>query len=161
MVYVLFEANRLSDVPKADKIWALLSDVYTVNSSLLELDEDRRKSYAAELTLAAWKAREDFLTRRQRRQPDTFRPLQRPTFIAELENKLSDFIRLGNPLGPNKRKPDQAELLDTAPTKRSVPTTGTQGFESSGDNLLSQLDLDTIAYIDFDNIDWSFWEAPN
>jgi len=49
---------QLKGSPKAQRIWDLLSDLYTYNKNLLELSEDRRKLHAAELIINAWKARQ-------------------------------------------------------------------------------------------------------
>lgn len=49
---------QLKGSPKAQRIWDLLSDLYTYNKPLLELSEDRRKLHAAELITNAWKARQ-------------------------------------------------------------------------------------------------------
>ena len=49
---------QLKGSPKAQRIWDLLSDLYTYNKDLLDLSEDRRKLHAAELIINAWKARQ-------------------------------------------------------------------------------------------------------
>lgn len=48
---------QLKGSTEAQRIWDLLSDLYTYNKNLLELSEDRRKLHAAELITSAWKAR--------------------------------------------------------------------------------------------------------
>jgi hypothetical protein len=55
---VIVEVTQLKGSPKAQRIWDLLSDLYTYNKPLLELSEDRRKLHAAELIVNAWKARQ-------------------------------------------------------------------------------------------------------
>ncbi|KAK5999846.1 hypothetical protein QM012_004934 [Aureobasidium pullulans] len=56
-ISVIVEVTQLKGSPKAQRIWDLLSDLYTYNKNLLELSEDRRKLHAAELIISAWKAR--------------------------------------------------------------------------------------------------------
>lgn len=55
---MIVEITQLKGSPKAQRIWELLSDLYTYNKNLLELSEDRRKLHAAELIIKAWKARQ-------------------------------------------------------------------------------------------------------
>lgn len=55
---MIVEVTQLKGSPKAQRIWDLLSDLYTYNKPLLELSEDRRKLHAAELIVNAWKARQ-------------------------------------------------------------------------------------------------------
>lgn len=160
VVYVLIEARRQFDTPRADRIWGLLSDIYAANPSLRELQEDRRRSHAVELLLVAWRARENFLFERQQRQQDMYRPVQKPAFLDDLENRLLTFIEAGRPEGPSKRKLGEAETSNSTPAKKPVPAAGIQASDLPVDNtVLSQLDLDAIAELDFDAIDWSFWDT--
>ena len=55
---MIVEVTQLKASPKAQRIWDLLSDLYTYNKNLHELSEDRRKFHAAELIVKAWKARQ-------------------------------------------------------------------------------------------------------
>ncbi len=159
MVYVLIEARRQFDTSKAERIWLVLSDVYAANPSLSELLEDRRKPYAVELMIVAWRARETFLFERQQRQLDTYRPSQKPAFLVDLENRLLKYFEAGNPGGPSKRKLGEAETLDPMPAKKPVLAAGMQGRDLAVDNVaFNQFDLDTIGEIDLDDIDWSFWD---
>ncbi|KAG9563687.1 hypothetical protein KCU71_g6127, partial [Aureobasidium melanogenum] len=57
-ISVIVEVAQLKGSPKAQRIWDLLSNLYTHNKNLLELSEDRRKLHAAELIINAWKARQ-------------------------------------------------------------------------------------------------------
>ena len=160
MVYVLIEARRQFDTPRAEELWELLSNVYAADSGLLELQEDRRKSYVVELMTVAWKAREKFLVERQQHQQNIFGPPQKPAFLIDLENRLLKYNEAGKLEEPNKRKLDEAEMLDSTPAKKPVPPADTQGRDLPMDNMtFSQFDPDTFAEIDFDTIDWSFWEA--
>ena len=79
---VFVEASRQSDSSKAQQIWNLLSDLYTHNMTLSELSEDRRKSHAAELVVAAWNARQSKL--------DDDQVIRKPEFVTLLEAKLAD-----------------------------------------------------------------------
>ncbi|KAG9950962.1 hypothetical protein KCU85_g3246, partial [Aureobasidium melanogenum] len=57
-ISVIVEVTQLKASPRAQRIWDLLSDLYTYNKNLHELSEDRRKLHAAELIVKAWKARQ-------------------------------------------------------------------------------------------------------
>ena len=156
MVFVLIEARRQFDKPKVEIIWALLSEVYGANPTLSELAEDRRKSYAAELITAAWRARDNILHGPQR---DTAGAPQKPAFLVSLESKLNQITKAGNIERPTKRNLADTATLNSAATKKFVPATGLQMPELPIENVIhDQLDLDAIGDIDFDVIDWSFWE---
>ncbi|MCJ1284842.1 hypothetical protein MMC26_004179 [Xylographa opegraphella] len=160
LVYVLIEAHRRFDTPRAEKLWELLSDVYAADPSLLELQEDRRKSYVVELMTVAWKARENFLAERQQHPQNTYRPPQKPAFLVDLENRLLNYIEAGKSEGSSKRKLDEAETLGSTPAKKPMPPLDTQARDVLMDNMSSsEFDPDTFAEIDYDAIDWSFWEA--
>lgn len=89
---------QLKGSPKAQRIWDLLSDLYTWNKSLLELSEDRRKLHAAELITNAWKAR-------QAADPSAYIPMcisvlepvlaERHAIVAESQTEV-----VGQPLDP-------------------------------------------------------------
>ena len=157
VVYVLIEARRQSDTPRADRIWLLLSDIYTANPSLSEMLEDRRKAYAVELMIVAWRARENFLFERQQRQQDISRLPQKPAFLDDLENRLLKYMGPGRSEGASKRRLGEADTLGSTPAKKAVPAGGSQAHNLPVDDMaLSQLDLDAFAELDFDAIDWSF-----
>ena len=142
---MLLEARRQFNTRKTDRIWGLLSDLYAANYSLSELVEDRRKSYAIELMILAWRAREI---------------AQKPAFLVKLENRLLKYTGGINFEGPSKRHRDEVETYESTPSKRLVPVIGMQGRKLPEENVaLGQHDLDAIAEIDFDAIDWSFWDS--
>jgi hypothetical protein len=95
---VIVEVTQLKGSPKAQRIWDLLSDLYTYNKPLLELSEDRRKLHAAELIIHAWKAR-------QAADPSAYIPmcvsvlepllLEKNTVVAESTTEA-----VGQPLEP-------------------------------------------------------------
>ncbi|THW78378.1 hypothetical protein D6D17_10164, partial [Aureobasidium pullulans] len=78
-ISVIVEVMQLKGSPEAQRIWDLLSDLYTYNKNLLELSEDRRKLHAAELITSAWKAR-------QTADPSAYKP----TCVSILEPLLSE-----------------------------------------------------------------------
>ncbi|THW13509.1 hypothetical protein D6D24_06007 [Aureobasidium pullulans] len=78
-ISVIVEVMQLKGSPEAQRIWDLLSDLYTYNKNLLELSEDRRKLHAAELITSAWKAR-------QTADPSAYKP----ACVSILEPLLSD-----------------------------------------------------------------------
>jgi hypothetical protein len=95
---VIVEVTQLKGSPKAQRIWDLLSDLYTYNKPLLELSEDRRKLHAAELITNAWKVR-------QAADPSAYSPMcvsvlepllsERHVGVADSENEV-----IGQPLEP-------------------------------------------------------------
>jgi hypothetical protein len=95
---VIVEVTQLKGSPKSQRIWDLLSDLYTYNKPLLELSEDRRKLHAAELITNAWKAH-------QAADPSAYTPMcvsvlepllsGRHAAVADPETEL-----VGQPLEP-------------------------------------------------------------
>ncbi|KAL8951918.1 MAG: hypothetical protein Q9222_002137 [Ikaeria aurantiellina] len=157
LVYVLIEAHRQCGTPRAERIWSVLSDLYAANHSLSELPGDRRKSYVVELLIKAWKARERYLSENQH---NPFQQPQQPTFLLNLERKLSQHSEASKAEGPSKRKLGEAETPDLTPVKKPVPAAGIQnGNLQVDDGAPSSLDLDPFADFNFDAIDWSFWES--
>lgn len=104
-------------------IWKVLSNVYAAHHGLSELHDDRRKSYAVELMIVAWRARERFLTERQQVMS---RLPQKPAFLAGLESRISELSQVGNSDGPSKRKLGEADISSLTPAKRLVPAAGMQ-----------------------------------
>ncbi|THX15404.1 hypothetical protein D6D13_02061 [Aureobasidium pullulans] len=78
-ISIIVEVMQLKGSPEAQRIWDLLSDLYTYNKNLLELSEDRRKLHAAELITSAWKARHTA-------DPSAYKP----ACVSILEPLLSD-----------------------------------------------------------------------
>ncbi|KAI5196002.1 hypothetical protein E4T39_07980 [Aureobasidium subglaciale] len=78
-ISVIVEVMQLKGAPEAQRIWDVISDLYTYNKNLLELSEDRRKHHAAELIINAWKARY---------QADPF--AQKPSCVSVLESLLTE-----------------------------------------------------------------------
>ena len=150
MVYVLIEVRRQFDTPRAATTWTMLSDLYAANQGLFDLIGDRRKSYAAELMLMAWRARQNNLSEQRS---------EKPSFLSELERRLIDYHETANPGGRSKRKLDEIENPDPTQAKKPVPSAGTQDQSlPASDTAFDQIDFDSVADMDFDAIDWSFWE---
>lgn len=106
---------------------------------------------------AAWRARESFLLERQL---GSQLPPQKPIFLSHLESSLSQSVEAGKPGALNKRKLGEPRTIESMPNKKLelAEDISCQGLPEET-NALSQLDLATIADIDFDAIDWSFWES--
>ena len=156
VVYILVEARRQCETARAERIWEVLSNVYAAHHGLSELHDDRRKSYAVELMIVAWRARERYLTERQQ---GISRLPQKPAFLVGLESRLSECSQVGNSDGPSKRKLGEADTFSPTPAKRLVPAAGMPDGEWPAESgALTQADLDAIADFDFDAIDWAFWE---
>ena len=167
VIFVLIEARKQHDTPKAEAIWELIDRAYSANTDLANFQSDGRKIYAAELIVSAWKAREEFLIACHEKSPELYFPPHKPAFVADLESRLSKSSTDGQlPQGPMKRKANTAfgpsdahQAADTTATsdrhaKQAPHITDRSEKASTGD-------LDTNAFSDFDfgDIDWSFWDG--
>lgn len=152
MVYVVIEARWKSNTRKAEQIWELLSEVYAANRGLSELSKDRRKAYAVELMVAAWKPRDKFLFEQSQRD-DGYHPPKEPAFLVALEVEVAK-LKEADTTDQSKRKHDDAEIVDLPPVKKSAISIDTQPqVVPMGDPAIGQFDFD------FDDVDWSFWNA--
>lgn len=101
---------QLKGSPEAQRIWDLLSDLYTYNKNLLELSEDRRKLHAAELITSAWKAR-------QTADPSAYKPACVSILEPLLSDNRGDATKtqtevVGQPLEPVMTDEDLNAMLD-------------------------------------------------
>ncbi|MDI1489607.1 MAG: hypothetical protein OHK93_000804 [Ramalina farinacea] len=134
---VLVEMSHGKDSSKAQRIWDLLSDLYTANASLSELLEDRRRLHAARLVVTAWKACLN--------NPDTDRSLPNPDFVANLEARLSE---VSTGLAPNIKAKDTPHETVGQSLDPMIP----EGF-------MAEQDFSAAFDFDFPDIDWSFWNS--
>jgi len=155
LAYVLLEARRLPYDPITAKIWELLADLYTSNPGLSQNLVDRRKSYAIELTSAAWKARAGFL-HQQQLERGTTRSIRKPAFLVGLEKTLDEFNETTKDGSSSKRKLEELGEVYVSTTKKHVAMPD-DGLPSEGIDF-NQLDPDLVNDFNFDAIDWSFWE---
>ena len=135
---ILVEASQQTVEPKAQRIWDLLSNLYSSNAFLVEISEDRRRVHAAELVVAAWKAREH-KTARNLCPP-------KPAFVTILENQL----KIQHTKSGQKRDADAAQLDDAKPGSVQLP---------SDELFPEQKEADFDFNLDFQDIDWSFWSS--
>jgi hypothetical protein len=158
VIYVLIEVRRQPETSLAQRTWGLLSDVYGTNLSLSNLSDDRRKTYAIELLSLAWKAREKHLLEQQHLQLNAYRAPPKPAFLAELENKLEKHVGATSAEQTGKRGINELETSNPSLLKKPIPVGGLPGQDLLvNDIMLNQFDLDSIAEINFDSVDWSFW----
>ena len=132
---VLVEASRIDDLPKAQEVWDLLTDIYANNRELHDVIEDRRRYHAAELVIAAWKAWQN--------KPNPQQLIEDPSFIQGLEKELAK----------HRRKSDKVAgkgVVD--PPVTSAPAAITPH------DALTQDDFTAVFDLDFQDIDWSFWD---
>ncbi|KAL6721752.1 hypothetical protein ACLMJK_000857 [Lecanora helva] len=134
---VLVEASQQNDESRTQRIWDLLSDLYVANSMLSRLSEDRRRSHAARLVVAAWKARQSKLA------PSQYIP--KPDFVTHLEYQLSE-VRSG-PVVPYDTKISPQEIANDS-AQPVIPET-----------FLEDQDMNAVFDLDFQDIDWSFWSS--
>ncbi|THX94641.1 hypothetical protein D6D02_10090 [Aureobasidium pullulans] len=109
-ISVIVEVMQLKGSPEAQRIWDLLSDLYTYNKNLLELSEDRRKLHAAELITSAWKAR-------QTADPSAYKPACVSILEPLLSDNRGDATKtqtevVGQPLEPVMTDEDLGAMLD-------------------------------------------------
>lgn len=136
-MFVLVEASRENDMSKAQDTWDLLASVYACNHTLLELSEDRRKLHAAELVVAAWKTWQNKFGVVGISTP--------PQFVVNLEIELSSY----------RAKVNQ-EIISGATTQQVaqqsvVPITP--------ESFMTEEDLNGVFDLDFQDIDWLYWNS--
>ncbi|KAJ9652813.1 hypothetical protein H2198_007943 [Neophaeococcomyces mojaviensis] len=134
---VLVEAAQQDDASKTQRIWDLLSDLYSTNSTLSQLADDRRKFHAAELVVAAWKARQN--------NPNLDQHLSKPEFVTHLETQFPE-CRTG--LAQNS---SAKVVQDGSAGQRVEPVTP--------DSFLAEQDVDAVFDLDFQDIEWAFWSS--
>jgi hypothetical protein len=134
---ILVEASQQVDLAKTEQIWELLSELYLANPTLSQLSGDRRPFHAAELIVAAWKARQHKFS--------TSRSVDPPEFIINLENQLSR-SQSDPALGPDA---GQKQHVNTRPDLT------TAGFEAHP----AEQEVDAAFGLDFQDIDCSFWSS--
>ncbi|KAK9781353.1 hypothetical protein SCARD494_14126 [Seiridium cardinale] len=134
---VLVEASNETDTDKCQHIWDVLSDLYASNKSFLELTEDRRRLHAAELIVAAWKTCQSRGT--------LGRTLPRPDFVSNLEKQLVESVAASTqtsaPKDTDANLPGEPAVLDTYPS------------------FLDDQDGNGLLELNFQDIDWSFWNS--
>ena len=137
VMVVLVEASHETDMEKCQRIWTLLSDLYAANTSLLELAEDRRRLHAAELIAAAWKTCQSNGTIGQ--------SSPKPDFVTSLESRLAECLAK-SAQGPN------AEDGNDYDTGGGIGLKTPQSFQV-------EPEADALFGLDFQDIDWSFWNS--
>jgi hypothetical protein len=73
---VVIEARDAHDMRTSQESWDILAEVYAAHKDLLDFGDDRRRVYAAQLVIAAWKAHQSRYV---------------PQVFAEVSRKLSLF----------------------------------------------------------------------
>jgi hypothetical protein len=137
VMFVPVEASREIDITKAQETWDLLASVYACNMSLLDLEEDRRKLHAAELVVAAWKTWQNkFAVERQ---------LAPPQFVVDLQRELA-----------SHRARVNQEILSEAALQRS---TQKSVVPITPESYMTEEDMNNTFDLDFQDIDWSFWNS--
>lgn len=136
VMIVIVESAHQTDTTQAQRIWNLLADIYSSFPSLAELSEDRRSAQAAELVVSAWKAY------RAKSSPNHL-PIQ-PALIVDLEARLERCRTKG---GQSVSEGNSQKRDD--PTGEALPHHADTMTETS---LTSMYDLE------FQDIDWLFWE---
>lgn len=136
-MFVLVEALRENDIAKAQETWDLLASVYASNPSLFELPEDRRRHHAAELVVAAWKAW-------QHKLGPSAHYISPPSFVSQLELGLTA-ARSGT---------DQ----DDVSASEQEQSVNTKVGPMTPESIVAE-DVNAIFDMDFQDIDWSFWNS--
>jgi len=134
---VLVEASQESDMDKCQRIWTLLSDLYEANTSLLELEQDRRRLHAAELIVAAWN------TCQSKGTVGQLSP--KPEFVITLEGRLAESLA-----GPAQRL--------NAGVVRENNAGETIGLNTP-QSLPTDQDANALFDLELQDIDWFFWNS--
>ena len=135
---VLVEASQQTDVDKCQRIWGVLTELYVVNSSLSDVGEDRRRLHAAELIVAAWK------TCQSRGTVDP--PPAKLELVANLERKLAEYTAEST-VPTNIGATEESEVGDFT------------GMETPRSLAPLEQDANALFDLDFEDIDWSFWNS--
>jgi len=134
---VLVQASHENDSDKCQRMWALLSELYATMTSLFELTEDRRRLHAADLVVAAW---------RTCQSKGTVGPLSAtPDFVSSLERRLKEC----------RTEP----TLDDGIQDEHENGAGISGRPNNPLNFLSEQDAESLFDLDFQDIDWAFWNS--
>ncbi|KAL8968213.1 MAG: hypothetical protein Q9183_002569 [Haloplaca sp. 2 TL-2023] len=135
---VLVEASQQSDLEKSQRIWDLLSALYSINLTLSQFHEDRRISHAAELVSIAWRTCE--------RRSHTIGASPKPDFVMRLETQLEAYRR--------QMKQGESEV----PTE-NLSSADRTFWPSTPETMGSGQDANAMFDLDFQDIDWSFWSS--
>ena len=123
--------SQQKDTSKAQRIWDLLSELYTNNLNLSQLSEDKRKFHAAELVVAAWRARQN---------QSSFS--LKPAFVNELERRLT-----------------ACKTSTVQTSSASIPAQEVEQLPgpNTPESFFAEQDLNAILGLDLPDIDWAFW----
>ena len=135
---VLMEVSRENDAEKCQRIWMVLSDLYAAKTALFELTEDRRHLHAAELLVAAWK--------RCQSKGTTGLSYTMPEFVSSLKTRLAQCMAESTMLTPDVR-----DARDNGLDSHIGPDTP--------QSLRFEPDVDALFDLDFQDIDWAFWNS--
>ena len=133
---VLVEASQENDVDKCERIWALLSDLYAANTSLFELTQNRRRLHAAELIVAAWRTCQSKGT--------VGHSSAKPEFVSRLKSRLAECTT-------------ESTVASNAKNEHEGPEGRMEPNNPQG--LPPDQDVDTLFDLDFQDIDWAFWNS--
>lgn len=136
-MFVLVEASREDDMSKAQETWDLLASVYACNTSLFELEDDRRRLHAAELVVAAWKTWQNKFGIGQQ--------LTSPQFVINLEKELTSYRAKVH------RETTSGAALQQSTQQSIAPITP--------ESFMTEEDMNGVFDLDFQDIDWSFWNS--
>ena len=169
MICLLIEARQPEAPHRPDEIWDLISRIYVSHPHLADIHGDRRKTYAAELIVAAWKEREVHLLKRHQGSPVQHLPPQKPKFVAELESQLSKSgIHADPPRESAEQRPERGgqsfgfhEEAKAQTTEDQMSTGQAQtGLANAEEIIPSDFDFSAIPELNFEDIDWMFWDGP-
>ena len=133
VIGLLVDTSQLTDPAKMKEAWAVIEDLYNVTPFLKDLSEDKRRAYAANSVIATWSASA------QRLEAVS---MQKPAFIYDLENRVSELAR------------EEGHARDASHTGADV--------EDDANNASFTAQINGIGdpfNFSFDDIDWSFWDA--
>ena len=164
VIYVLIEASQECNTNRAEEAWELISKVYLANPELKDLHDDRRKVYAAELMVTAWKQREAFLLDRHQQKPELYPNPSKPSFVANLESRLVESANSGEARAIANEgigNIGEANGVQTAAggQRPAEMTSALDHSQWSGLPASSYTDMGVMGDINLEEFDWSFWES--
>lgn len=137
VMIVIVESAHQTDAAQARRIWTLLAEIYSSFPSLVELSEDRRSAQAAELVVSAWKA--------YKAKPSSNHYPTQPDLVMDLEARLEKCRTESTRNGPTDDRLARHDVLGEASPNHS--------------DIMPDSSLNPMYDLEFQDIDWLFWES--
>lgn len=130
---VLLEARDAVDMLQAQELWNLLVEVYAAHGELLDFDGDRRRVQAAEIVLATWNT-------------------HKGKFAGHIQSEPEILSKLSVELAAYRANMDAIVDPGVSRNENVLPTSDAQ----AGAAVVEE---DFSFDLDFQDVDWSFWNS--